>query len=52
MEDGRLINHTIVNMYPYPAGYNLVKMLHNIAYLLYNIIYYFLHNNVKEHMVF
>lgn len=51
MEDDGLINSTIMRMYSYNAGFNLIKMLPNIAYLLHDMIHYFLQNNVKEHMV-
>lgn len=51
MHDDGLINNTIMYMYSYNAGFNHVKMLPNIAYLLHNVIHYTLQNNVKEHVV-
>lgn len=51
MEDDGLFNNTIMYMYSYNTGFNLVKMLPNIAYLLYNMMYYLLQKNVKEHLI-
>ena len=51
MEDDRLINNTVLYMYSYNTGLDLIKMLPDIAYVLYNTIHYFWPNNVKEQMV-
>lgn len=51
MDDDRLTSNTIVYTYSYNTGFDLVKMLPDIAYLLYNMIHYLLQSNVRERMV-